>query len=66
MSAVRQQGPAFILRLRSLRGDDIHKLRRLLKVLVRSHGWCCVSVEQERKTHEGKRALAEQTSQTCF
>jgi hypothetical protein len=31
----------------SLRGDEIRHLRALLKVLLRQHGWRCVSVEIE-------------------
>jgi hypothetical protein len=38
------QGPIFVLRLRSLRGDEIRHLRALLKVLLRRHGWRCVSI----------------------
>jgi hypothetical protein len=33
----------YLLRLKSIRGDD-SKLRRLIKVLLRSHGWRCVSI----------------------
>ena len=44
------QGPIFVLRLRSLRGDDIRRLRALLKVLLRQHGWRCISVEQEPRS----------------
>jgi hypothetical protein len=46
MSAL-SQGPIFVLRLRSLRGDDVRRLRALLKVLLRRYGWRCVSLEQE-------------------
>jgi hypothetical protein len=41
------QGPIFVLRLRSLRGDDVRRLRALLKVLLRRHGWKCVSLDVE-------------------
>jgi hypothetical protein len=37
----------YLLRLRSLRGDDIHALRAILKALLRRYGWRCVSVEKE-------------------
>ena len=47
MTAQHSRTAVYLLRLKSIRGDDIHKLRRLLKVLLRSHGWRCVSVEQE-------------------
>jgi hypothetical protein len=48
MSARVADRPVFRLRIASIRGDDIHKLRRLLKVLLRAHQWRCISVEQER------------------
>jgi hypothetical protein len=41
------QGPIFVLRLRSLRRDEIRRLRRLLKALLRQYGLRCISVEQE-------------------
>jgi hypothetical protein len=39
--------PVYVLRLTSLRGDDIRELRRLLKWLLRAHRWKCLSVEVE-------------------
>jgi hypothetical protein len=38
----------YVVRLRSLRGEDIHALRAILKRLLRQFGWRCVSIEQER------------------
>jgi hypothetical protein len=52
---MRAPAPIFVLRLRSVRGEDIHHLRALLKVLLRWHGWRCVSLEQE--TAPGHEAL---------
>jgi hypothetical protein len=40
----------YVLRLRSLRGDDIHALRAILKALLRKYGWRCVSVEREPRS----------------
>jgi hypothetical protein len=38
----------YVLRLRSLRGgDDIGRLRALLKVLLRHFGFRCLSIEPE-------------------
>ena len=37
----------YVLRLRSVCGDDIHGLRAILKVLLRRFGWRCISVERE-------------------
>jgi len=42
-----RQRPVHVLRLQSLRGDDIRKLRLLLKVLLRRHALKCISVELE-------------------
>jgi hypothetical protein len=43
--------PVYRLRIMSTRGDDIRRLRARLKALLRSHGWRCVSVEQEYARH---------------
>jgi hypothetical protein len=48
MDGAEAPRPTFILKIRSLRGDDIRRLRALLKVLLRAHQWRCISVEQER------------------
>jgi hypothetical protein len=45
----RPTRPIFVLRLTSIGGHDIHKLRRLLKVLLRAYGWRCLSAEVERE-----------------
>ena len=45
--AATQEAPVYVLRLRSPRGDDIRRLRLLLKLLLRSYGLRCLSVEQE-------------------
>jgi hypothetical protein len=47
-SAPATQAPSvYVLRLCSLRGDDIRRLRLLLKRLLRDHGLRCVSIEPE-------------------
>jgi hypothetical protein len=38
--------PVYVLRLQSLHGDDIRRLRLLLKALLRRHGLRCLSVEE--------------------
>jgi hypothetical protein len=42
--------PVYRLRIMSIRGDEIRHLRALLKVLLRQHGWRCISVEQEPRS----------------
>jgi hypothetical protein len=42
-----KKNPVYILRVQSQRGDDIRRLRRLLKVLLRAHGWRCLGAEPE-------------------
>jgi hypothetical protein len=49
MSPADRKPVVYLLRLRSLRGEDIHALRPILKALLRRYGWRCVSVEQERR-----------------
>ena len=39
----------YVLRLRSLRSDDIRRLRWLLKALLRRLGLRCLSVEREAR-----------------
>jgi hypothetical protein len=46
--APRSDRPVYLLRLQSLRGDDIRKLRWLLKTLSRRFGLRALSVEEER------------------
>jgi hypothetical protein len=41
--------PVYLLRLQSLRGDDVRKLRWLLKELLRRHGFRCLSIEEARR-----------------
>jgi hypothetical protein len=49
MSAPRQHRRSiYLLRLESLRGDDIRRLRLLLKALLRRLGLRCLSVEEQR------------------
>jgi hypothetical protein len=48
MSQGDEQGPVFVLRLRSLPGvDAIRELRWILKRLLRDHHFWCVSINQE-------------------
>jgi hypothetical protein len=44
---VRRRLPVYVLRLESLRGDDIRRLRWLLKALLRRLGLRCISIEPE-------------------
>jgi hypothetical protein len=47
-SAPATQAPSvYVLRLESPRGDDIRRLRLLLKLLLRRYELRCLSVEQE-------------------
>jgi len=39
--------PVYVLRLQSPRGDDIRRIRLLLKLLLRSYELRCLSVEVE-------------------
>jgi hypothetical protein len=39
--------PVYVLRLQSPRGDDVRRLRLLLKLLVRRYELRCLSVEEE-------------------
>jgi hypothetical protein len=39
--------PVYLLRLQSLCGDDIRRLRWLLKALLRRLGLRCLSIEEE-------------------
>jgi hypothetical protein len=42
------QARVYLLRLRSLHGgDDIGRLRAILKILLRHYGMRCLSVEEE-------------------
>jgi hypothetical protein len=41
--------PVYLLRLVSLRGDDVRTLRWILKTLLRRFGWRAVSVEEEAR-----------------
>jgi hypothetical protein len=41
--------PVYLLRLVSPRGDDIRRLRWLLKVLLRRYGLRCISVSIEEE-----------------
>jgi hypothetical protein len=43
----RQRRPGYLLRRESLRGDDIRRLRWLLKALLRRHALKCISIEIE-------------------
>jgi hypothetical protein len=47
MSAPQRRRPIYLLRLQSLRGDDIRRLRLLLKALLRRLGLRCLSLEEE-------------------
>lgn len=38
--------PVFVLRVQSLRGDDIRALRRALKALLRRLGLRCIAIEE--------------------
>jgi hypothetical protein len=40
------QRPVYLLRVQSLRGDDIRKLRLLLKMLLRRLELKCISIEE--------------------
>jgi hypothetical protein len=40
--------PTYVLRLQSPRGDDIRRLRWLLKTLLRNFGLRCISIEVQR------------------
>jgi hypothetical protein len=44
-----ERRPIYLVRLESLRGDDIRRLRWLLKALLRRLGLRCLSVEEERR-----------------
>jgi len=45
--------PTYVLKLQPLRGAGIHGLRAILKRLLRSHGFRCVSaVEEKEFPHE--------------
>jgi hypothetical protein len=44
----RQGRTVYLLRLVSPHGDDIRRLRLLLKLLLRRYQLTCVSVEEER------------------
>jgi hypothetical protein len=47
-TATATQAPSvFLLRLRSPRGDDIRRLRLLLKLLLRRYELRCLSVKEE-------------------
>jgi len=47
-SAAPTQAPSiYVLRLQSPRGDDIRRVRLLLKMLLRSYQLRCLSVEEE-------------------
>jgi hypothetical protein len=41
--------PVYLLRLESRRGDDIRRLRWLLKALLRRLGLRCISLEPEAR-----------------
>jgi hypothetical protein len=43
------QASVYVLRLCSPRGDDIRRLRLLLKLLLRRYQLRCLSVEEERQ-----------------
>jgi hypothetical protein len=48
MSAIRRpQGPIYLLRLTSPGGEDIRRLRWVLKTLLRRFGLRCISIESE-------------------
>jgi hypothetical protein len=40
--------PIYVLRLRGNGRDDIHELRRILKILLRRFGLRCVGISQEQ------------------
>jgi hypothetical protein len=46
----REARPIYVLKLESLRGDDIRRLRWLLKEILRRHQLKCVSIEIEAET----------------
>jgi hypothetical protein len=47
----RQAPSVYVLRLVSPRGDDIRRLRLLLKLLLRRYQLRCLSVIEERQHH---------------
>jgi hypothetical protein len=40
--------PTFVIRLQALRGGSIHGLRAILKRLLRTHGFRCISAREEQ------------------
>jgi hypothetical protein len=40
-------GPVYVIKLQPLRGAGIHGLRAILKRLLRSHGFRCISAIEE-------------------
>jgi hypothetical protein len=48
-----QRPPVYVLRLQSLRGDDIRRLRWVLKALLRRFGLRCISIEIEAEAQRG-------------
>jgi hypothetical protein len=45
--------PIYLLRLQSIRGDDIRHLRWLLKEMLRRHQLKCISIEVEAEAQRG-------------
>jgi hypothetical protein len=45
--------PIYLLRLKSLRGDDIRRLRWLLKEILRRHQLKCISIEIAAEARRG-------------
>jgi len=41
--------PTFVLKLQSIRGDGIRGLRHVLKRLLRTYGFRCISVRDEQQ-----------------
>jgi hypothetical protein len=58
--------PVFVLRLRPLPGTDaIRQLRALLKRALRSHGFKCLSVEQEQTVAQVRTEMAGPNAQNA-
>jgi hypothetical protein len=47
--ADRRRRPVYVLRLQSPGGDDIRRLRLLLKALLRRYGLRCLGIEEVRR-----------------
>jgi hypothetical protein len=53
MSSAADRPRRYLLQLQSQGDDDLHRLRALLKVLLRQYGLRCVSIEELCKRANG-------------